>query len=190
MEVYGRIASKIREIAGRGGSGAMAVFPAQVVRVVGEVCTVDLDGLKLSDVRLRAVVNGAEDHLLIVPQTDSYVLVVDLSGGDFRQLAVIAYSEIDSVNIKIGDTTLDVNGEGVVFNGGALGGLVKIKELEDNLESLKSYCEALKSAVGTGLNGVGAGTAASGTLGKTAFDTAMAGKAISFGSMENEGVKQ
>ncbi|MBP5536445.1 MAG: hypothetical protein J6X62_06590 [Bacteroidales bacterium] len=93
---------------------------AKVVKVDGDGCTVDLDGLQLEGVRLRAVADGSDTGLLLTPKAGSYVLVADLSNGDLRQLAVIAYSEVETIEI----------------HGGDKGGLVNIKQLTNKLNNL------------------------------------------------------
>jgi fumarate hydratase class II len=79
--------------------------------------------------------------------------------------------------------------ETVIFNGGELGGLIKIEELKKSLDSLKQYCEDLKTAVAQGLTAVGVGTAASGTVGAQAFNQLMTGKSITIEEMEDEMIK-
>ena len=95
----------------------------------------------------------------------------------FRLMEVVGV-EGDLCRAKIEDSK-------VTFNNGDNGGLVKIEALERSLESLKSYCEQLKQAVSSGLNSVGAGTAANGATGATAFETAMSAAAIRIEDLEN-----
>ena len=193
MSNYTEIRNKIRAMMGQ---RTPLLLTGKVESVDGETCTVTVGDLKLTDVRLRSVVNGEESKLLITPKTDSYVTLIDLS-GELRELEVIGYSEIESIDIETGgdinikckgDTNLDCDGT-VTLNGGDNKGLVKLQELNDNLNSIKNYISALKSAINTGLNGVGASTAASGAAGALAFEGAMAGQMINFKNMENDKVK-
>lgn len=78
----------------------------------------------------------------------------------------------------------------IEWNEGKNGGMVLLKKCEANLESLKSYCEALKTAVASGLGAVGAGPAANGATGASAFNTAMASALINFEDMENTKIVQ
>jgi hypothetical protein len=152
MDIYGKINSKIKEIAGTGDGGKASrslVFPALVKSVSGSTCVVEIDGLEISDVRLRAVVNTESEQLLIVPKTGSYVLIADLSGGDLRQLAAIGFSEVESINITIGQTTLEVSGSGVVINGGGLKGMVKVEAMVDWMGKLYNDLQALKLSLST-----------------------------------------
>lgn len=79
--------------------------------------------------------------------------------------------------------------EEVVFNGGELGGLVKIEQLKENIDTLKKYCEALNSAVIAGIAGIGAGSAANGATGVAEYKKAMTGQTISFVDMEDINIK-
>jgi hypothetical protein len=157
MDVYGKIRGVIREMAGTTGTTGMragtalqsVIFTAVVKSVAGETCTVEIDGLPITDVRLRAVINGKSEYLLIVPKIGSYVLVADLSGGDLRQPAVIGYSEITSVNIVIGETRVEVIGAGVVINGGDLKGMVKVEAMVDWMKKLYNDLQTLKTSLAT-----------------------------------------
>lgn len=192
-DVYAEIKRRIR---GMYGQHTPLLLTGKVESVDGETCIVSVGDLKLTDVRLRSVVNGEDSKLLITPKKDSYVTLIDLS-GELREVEVIGYSQIDAIDIETdsdinikckGDTNLDCDGT-VTFNGGDHDGLVKLQELKDNLNSIKNYLSALKSAISTGLNGVGASTAASGAAGAAAFEGAMAGQTINFKNMENDKVK-
>lgn len=91
-------------------------------------CTVQVDELRLSGVRLRSVVNKEETGILITPKVGSYVLVTDLSGGNMRVLVVSMYSEVDKITI----------------NGGKNDGLININDLTDKLNKLVGEVNALK----------------------------------------------
>lgn len=173
MDPLSEIKESIKKIASTGGM--FRAFTAKVKSVNGETCNVELEGITLTDVRLRAVVNGENSKILVTPKTDSYVLVVDLA-GNLSQLAVVGYSEVEKI---------EVDTDKIIFNGGNNNGLVKIEELKRNLDTLKNYIMALQSAVSDGLASVGEGTAANGATGKEAFNFAMTGRSINFEDMEN-----
>lgn len=174
----------------------------EVVAVEGDRCRARLGELEIPGIRLASIGGGSENGLRIVPAVGSIVLVADLSCGALRELNAIGYSEIASISFHQGKTTLEADGTqvtatvggsrlriedgSVAFDEGANGGLVKIEELRQSLESLKGYCETLTAAVAAGLNGVNAGAAASGPLGAEAFEGAMAGAAIRIEHMENQ----
>lgn len=108
-------------------SGNGRLFTAKVLSADGETCCVEIDGLVVSDVQLRAVVNGEESGILITPKTGSYVTVADLS-GDLTRIVVVGFSEVEKISI---DAETDI-----VINGGGYGGLIKIEDLVDELNRL------------------------------------------------------
>lgn len=125
MNELSQIKQSIRKISGQKQS--QPFFPAKVVSVDGETCSVSIDGLTITDVRLRAVINGENSKVLITPEQDSYVMVIDLSGGNFNDFAVIGYSQIEKIEI-------DTNK--IILNGGSHNGLVNITELTQKLNQL------------------------------------------------------
>lgn len=122
MDDFSRIKRSIRKIAGH----REMLYVGRVKSVEGETCTVQVDDLTLSDVRLRAVVNGKESKMLITPACGSYVTMIDL-GDAMTDLLVIAYSEIEKVEIAC---------DKVIFNGGNNGGLINIEKLTKKLNDL------------------------------------------------------
>lgn len=145
MDIYSKIKDAIKEM---GGTLLPGLKIAKVVSCSGYTCTIQMDTLQLKDVRLRAVVNNNEDKVLITPKAGSYVLVYDMSGGKMRDLVVVSCSEVEKIEIKTGNTTVDIDKNGVSINGGNLGGLVKIEELTNKLNAIENDLNNLKSAIG------------------------------------------
>lgn len=129
MDNISSIKKSIQKIASE-KRGDSAVFTAMLKDVNGETCTIELDGLELSDVRLRAVVNGENSKILITPKKDSFVLCTDLSGGNLTDIAVVGFSEVEKIDIDVEDT--------IIINGGKNNGLIKIEQLHERLKSLES----------------------------------------------------
>ena len=77
MDSYTEIRNKIRAMTGQ---KTPLLLTGKVESVDGETCTVTVGDLKLTDVRLRSVVNGEDSKLFITPKKDSYVTLIDLSG--------------------------------------------------------------------------------------------------------------
>ena len=171
MDALSEIKKSIKQIAGQ-SSGYF--YTAKVESVDGETCSVTIDTITLNDVRLRAVINGENSKMLVTPAAGSYVLVADLSGGNMTSLAVISFSEIDKITIDCNDK--------IVINGGDNAGLVKIRELENNLNKIKNYLSTLNTAISTGLSGTvgNAGAAAA-----TTFSTTMSAVVLNWENMEN-----
>lgn len=96
---------------------------------------------------------------------------------------------LDGVTLEIKGNKVKVDADEIVFNGGNNKGVPNVDDIKSNLDSIKNYLTAMNTAVSTGLNGVGLGPAASGTAGSAAYQGAMAGQSIVFGSMEDTKVK-
>lgn len=126
MSAESDIKRAIRAIA---GGRSVALMAAEVKRVDGDVCIVDIDGLEVQDVRLRAVEDGSTTGLRITPKEGSYVIVADLSGGRMDRVVVLGWSEVDKIEI----------------NGGELGGMVKVEELASRLNDIERDINNLKS---------------------------------------------
>lgn len=135
MEPVSEIRKSIKTIAS--SNWKATCFIAKVVDVNGEECTIEIDGLQLTDVRLRAVVNGETSKILITPKKDSYVLVTDMM-GDMSQLVVVNFSEIEKI---------EIDADKIVFNGGDNHGLVNIDDLVKRLNNIERDITSLKTAI-------------------------------------------
>ena len=76
----------------------------------------------------------------------------------------------------------------ILLNGGDNGPLVKIDELQKNLDALKDYVLAMNNAIIAGITAVGASPTASGTNGAQAYQQQMASRSISFADMADTSV--
>lgn len=170
----------IKKIAGTNGVSSLFIT-AQVVSVSSETCTVKRNGVQLTDVRLNAMVSDDKStkNLIIKPTVGSTVMLADLSGGLYRDLAVIGWSGVDSINI---------NGT-ITINGGKQGGLINIADLKTNLDNLKSYVEAMNTALPAAFTAVGAALQANGATASGSYTTSMTGQAITFKNMEDTNIK-
>jgi hypothetical protein len=128
MDVYAKIAKQLRDFQRVGRTPL--IFPCQVVSVEGNTCTVDFDGLQLSEVRLSATIDSSVEPIIITPAIGSTVVVVDLS-GEMRELCVLLYSSIQSINIM----------------GGHNGGLCITPKLVENLNKLSARVDGIIDAL-------------------------------------------
>ena len=130
MDIYSDIKNKLQKIC---QPKELRLYFAEIVSIQDDTtCTVKLeDDLKLSDVRLRSVVNSEESGIVITPAVGSVVLVADLSGGKLSSMAVIMYSEIDKIEI----------------NGGKNGGLINIEDLVSHINTIEDDINNLKTAM-------------------------------------------
>jgi len=146
---------------------------AEVESVQGDTCTVKVGTLSLSDVRLCAVADGHKGNLLITPKKGSMVLVADLSGGELRELAVMAFSQTDTITV----------------NGGEFGGLVKIAALTNKLNALKDTVNDLVQAFNTHTHTVATTGTAAAQSGTATPVTTPAQQAAAFVKDDYEDIK-
>lgn len=98
-------------------------------------------------------------------------------------------AKLDGVTLEITENKVKVDADEIVLNGGNNKGVANVDDIKSNLDAIKNYLTAMNAAVATGLTGVGLGPAASGQAGSAAYQGAMAGQSIVFGSMEDIKVK-
>ena len=79
MSIYSDIAEKIKQMS---GGITNVLFLAKVKDVKDDACTIMIEDLELTDVRLRSVLNSEDNKIVITPKKDSTVLVADLSHGE------------------------------------------------------------------------------------------------------------
>lgn len=90
-----------------------------VSKVDGITCTVEIGGLSVPGVRLRATEMETDDALLVVPKIGSAVIVGSLT-GNLDELVVLVVDRAESVT----------------FNGGKLGGMVNVAGLTKKINTL------------------------------------------------------
>lgn len=145
--------------------------------------TGDADDVPTAEVLLGAV-SIKNDGVVLHPADGSDVVVGEVDGpGTY---VVVRCSELVKLEVIVGDSKVKVVDGLVEFNEGGHGGLVQIKELKDNLDTLKDYIKnTLEPAIGSGFTAVGAAMASNGANGKTAFDLLVQPQAITIKDMEN-----
>lgn len=184
-------------------------YYAEVVNVneSARTCTVNRAGMEYEDVLLYSVEKADLKGFVCIPATGSTVIITQI--GNAERYFVSLFSVVDKVLFSAGDkvsakmdanmltyandkVTLKITGTGVelqadkiALNGGSCDGLVKVRELEKSLNSLKSFAEAIHAALPSAFTAVGAALAAVGANGATSYAGAMAGKVIQIADMEN-----
>lgn len=118
----------------------------EVESVNGNLCDAKIGDLVIPNIRLSSTLDGTDKGIIITPAIGSVILVADLSNGELRELAVMGYSEVESVKINIGDSQLNITDNLIELNGGSNNGLVKIAELVKKLNNLENDINALKKA--------------------------------------------
>jgi hypothetical protein len=95
--------------------------------------------------RLKAVLELENtDGFILIPAKDSEVIVTEINIGEY---AVIGYSAIDKILLKTKSTQIAMNKDGIVFNGGNFGGLIKIQELKNELDKINQILQAIMTVL-------------------------------------------
>ena len=160
------------------GEIPVQVFTAKVVSVSEDNDTVDVvdaDGNELYDVRLKAAVNDSDDNVVMFPAVDSDVLV-GLIGNSDQALFVVMATKTDKIRAKSGDTTIKIDTNGIVIDGGNNGPLFISQSLIDDVNGIKQDLNTLKNVFSgwtpaTGDGGTALKTAATTWFGQPLQDT-------------------
>lgn len=116
MDNYKELAQLVRNAAGK---AQLTLMQGIVRKVGGLTCEVEIGGIAVPDVRLRASEAATGAQLLVTPKAGTAVIVGSLS-GDLTQLVVLAVDQAESMTL----------------NGGKLGGLVNIEPLTQKINEL------------------------------------------------------
>jgi hypothetical protein len=116
MDNYKELAQLVRNAAGK---AQLTLMQGIVRKVSGLTCEVEIGGIAVPDVRLRASEAATDAQMLITPKVGTAVIVGSLS-GDLTQLVVLAIDQTESITI----------------NGGKLGGLVNVEQLTQKINEL------------------------------------------------------
>lgn len=116
MDNYKELAQLVRNAAGK---AQLTLMQGIVRKVSGLTCEVEIGGIAVPDVRLRASEAGIGGQLLVTPKVGTAVIVGSLS-GDLTQLVVLAVDQAESITL----------------NGGKLGGLINVEPLTQKINEL------------------------------------------------------
>jgi len=145
----------VQKLAGTFNVNPMSIFNGKVKSVNGNTCIVTiLTGdveINVPDVMLQ---NGVCDGLLITPVVGSQVVFITSKNTDAY---VIAYSDIDKIELQVGDTSIEVDNDYKIkinkdtlliengkatFNNGNNYGLVKVAQLVTEINDMKTILNA------------------------------------------------
>jgi len=124
------------------------VHPGKVVEIDEDafLATVSINDLNVWFVRMQSI-SSCDSGIKIWPKIGSIVLVGRI--GNSEERLILAYSEIDKIEAKIGDQVLVMTKDGFVINEGKLGGMIKIEELVNRLNAIENYVNDFKSKFST-----------------------------------------
>lgn len=105
----------------------------------------DFEGDPLLRVPLRFL-NIGTTVLKVVPKTDTTAAIVLLEGGANTPYFV-GFSEVESTELLVGESSVLVESDKITFNGGENNGLVIVGKLTERLNKLQSEIDAIQNAI-------------------------------------------
>lgn len=171
MSKESEIKQIIRNIAAY--NSVLTLFEAVVTESKDTECVIKYQGLEHKNVRLVCGFSQSLTTMIIKPAVGSTVLAADLSGGKMRDLVVLMVEKAETV----------------IFNGGKLGGLIKIEDLTKKLNDLTDKVNALVDAFNSHTHIVNTTGTAAAQSGTAAAPTAPAQKATEFDKTDYEDTK-
>lgn len=183
----GNIGQMIKALARQGAN--IEAQLCTVTAVDAAARTVDCEPLDesapLLGVNLQAN-QGLTSGMVLIPKVGSYVIVALMNDG--VNGCVIATEEVERMELVIGEARVEVTEDGIVLNGGGLGGLVKVEALTARLNGIEESINELKAAL-SGWVPVSqdGGAALKGAISSWASETLVLTER---GDYENEKVKQ
>lgn len=127
-----------------------AVLSGKVLEVDtnARTCNIDIDGTTLPGVLLQPLIDNTTG-IAVFPKVGAQALC--LYNAEWDGWVLLQASDIDHIDIAVGDTSLSVSTDGIVINKGNKGGLV-------NINTLKSAFNAVVAdiaTIATALSGLG-----------------------------------
>lgn len=129
------VRAMMKQLGGIGTGCRVCVGTVKEVDEKERTCVVERDGSpELHEVRLNAVIDeGVTDCFTVIPAVGSFVQVLLL---DETEGLVVATSKIAKIVTRTGDVTMEVSAQGIVMNGGKLGGVIDIAKLTEKVNGL------------------------------------------------------
>lgn len=121
-----------------------AVLSGKVLEVDTEsrTCNIDIDGTTLTGVLLQPIIDNSTG-IAIFPQVGAQAIC--LYNAEWDGWVLLQASDIDHIDISVGDTSLSVSTNGIVINNGNNGGLVNIDAFNAVVTDIGVIAAALSS---------------------------------------------
>lgn len=117
-----------------------------VKSIQGDTCTVSVNGLELSDVRLKTTADGAAD-LLLVPAENSRVMMLS-TDGSIDNLTIVKMDKVDKILSANGSFKMEID-----LVGGKIGMRNSTTGLYELFNQLQAILKNLKVYTPTGPSG-------------------------------------
>ena len=121
-----------------------AVLSGKVLEVDTEsrTCNIDIDGTTLTGVLLQPLIDNTTG-IAVFPKVGA--TAISLYNAEYDGWILLQASDIDHIDISVGDTSLSVSTNGIVINNGNNGGLVNINAFNAVVTDIGVIAAALSS---------------------------------------------
>lgn len=106
MDKFRKLGEALKGVGQLGIQATIAA--AEVKAITGESCTVAVGDLELTDVRLKATINGENNKVLLLPKVGSVVLIGSLT-GDMRDLCVLKIDEVEKLKYEQSGLKIEID---------------------------------------------------------------------------------
>lgn len=138
-----QIIEAVQRLAGTQLSDEVYIIPATVTAVNLDSNTIDCEpigGNAITDMPSVQLTAEVDDGFLLIPAIGSTVLVLF---SKRQPPYVTMFSELQGVQVTIGDKAIEMSGEKTIFNSGSFGGLIKINDLVAKLNNVENLLNSL-----------------------------------------------
>lgn len=123
-----------------------AVLSGKVLEVDTDArtCNIDIDGTTLPGVLLQPVIDNTTG-IAVFPKVGAQALC--LYNAEWDGWVLLQASDIDHIDIAVGDTSLSISTDGIVINKGNNGGLVNVNSLKRAFNAVVADITAIATAL-------------------------------------------
>lgn len=126
-----------------GGSKATVLGKVKDIDESTRTCTVEDDGLEMPGIRLQCITDGCKG-IVVYPKVGAQALAVCVEGSE--EWMVVACSEIDTMRIDVGQSSIEVKDGEIIINGGSVG-MTKTDKLTEKINALEKRCNDIVTAL-------------------------------------------
>lgn len=176
IETIDKMSSRIRFVQGT---------VKEIDKVERELSLFTPEGAEIGQIMLQSMSNR-ESSFVLYPKIGSDCII--LFDEESMSGCVIATEEVERMELVIGEARVEVTEDGIVLNGGNLGGMVKVEALTSRINNIENDLNTLKEVFANWVPASQDGGAAlKGVISSWASETLVLTER---GDYENEKVKQ
>lgn len=92
--------------------------------------------------------NAGAAMLKVIPKEGSTALIL-YANGRVEKPIFVGFTEVDEINVSVGESSVKITDEQIEFNGGENKGMVLVEKLTERLNKLREEIEQIQTAIST-----------------------------------------